>query len=60
MATIETRRRFSLQAAQQAQSLIDSAGAAGQHMSMAEALRRADGDHVSAEVVRREIEQARQ
>ena len=60
MATIETRRRFSLQVAQQAQSLVDTAGAAGQNMSMAEALRLAEGDTAGAEAVRREIEQARQ
>ena len=56
MATNVTSRRFSYQDAQRAQYLIDDATAAGKVMSMAEALRRAEGDNTGADAVRRELE----
>lgn len=57
MAVKITRRRFSLEAAQRAQSMIEAQVAAGGTMSMAEALRRADGDEAGADRVRHELEQ---
>ena len=60
MATKVTTRRFSYQTAQQAQSLMDAATDAGEPMSMAEALRRGEGDHAGVDAIRRESERAAQ
>ena len=58
MTTKVSTRRFSYQEAQRAQSLIDEATAVGKVMSMAEALRRAEGDQAGADAAHRELEQA--